>query len=136
MIKPIIKGISIFKEATLATRDDVQVAIDLADTLHANSDKCVGMSAGMIGINKRIIAIAAGPFVMSMINPVIIKKSRETYEDEEACLSLDGFRKTVRHEEIEVEYYDNNFKKHRQVFTGYAAQIIQHEIYNCDGIVI
>ncbi len=136
MVKPIIKGISIFRKAALATRDDIQIATDLADTLRANSDKCVGMAANMIGINKRIIAIAAGPFVMTMINPVIIKKSKETYEAEESCLSLDGFRTTVRHEEIEVEYYDNNFKKYHQTFSGYSAQIIQHEIDHCDGVVI
>lgn len=136
MIKPIIKDIFIFRKAELATKDDLHIADDLADTLRANADRCVGMSASMIGSNKRIIAFTAGPFVMTMINPVIVKKSKETYSAEEGCLSLDGERTAVRHREIEVEFYDNGFKKQRHKYTGFAAQVIQHEIDHCDGIVI
>lgn len=136
MIKQIIKDIFIFKKAEPATKDDLQVAIDLADTLRANADICVGMAANMIGVNKRIIAFSVGPIVMTMLNPVIVKKSKETYEADEGCLSLPGTRKTVRYQGIEVEYLDMNFKKHRQAYSGFPAQIIQHEIDHCDGIVI
>ena len=118
MVKQIIKDIFIFKKAELATKDDLQVAIDLVDTLRANADICVGMAANMIGVNKRIIAFSVGSMVMTMINPIIVKKSKETYEADEGCLSLPGTRKTVRHQEIEVEYLDMNFKKRRQKFNG------------------
>lgn len=83
------------------------------------------MAANMIGGNKRIIAFFAGPVVMTMINPVIIRKSKETYETDEGCLSLPGTSKAIRHQEIEVEYLDMNFKRHRRTFTGFTAQIIQ-----------
>ena len=136
MVKKIIKDIFIFKKAELASEEDIQVAIDLADTLRANADICVGMAANMIGVNKRIIVFSVGPMIMTMINPVIIKKSKETYEADEGCLSLDGTRKAYRYQEIEVEYFDIKFKKHRQSFNGYVAQIIQHEIDHCDGIMI
>ncbi len=136
MVKQIIKDILIFKKAEVATKDDLQVAIDLVDTLRANEDICVGMAANMIGVNKRIIVFSIGPMIMTMINPVIVKKSKETYEAEESCLSLSGTRKTIRHQGIEVEYLDMNFKKQRQFYNGFPAQIIQHEIDHCDGIVI
>jgi peptide deformylase len=136
MVKQIVKDILIFRKAEEASKDDLQTARDLADTLRANSDICVGMAANMIGVNKRIIVFSMGPFVMTMINPVIVSKSKETYEAEEGCLSLLGTRKTIRHEEIEVEFCDSSFVKHRQKYSGFTAQIIQHEIDHCDGIVI
>lgn len=136
MVKKIIKDIFIFRKAEPATKDDLQVAIDLADTLQANAGICVGMAANMIGANKRIIAFYVGYTITTMINPVIIKKSKETYEAEEGCLSLPGTRYTKRHQEIEVEYLDMNFKKHRQIYSGFPAQIIQHEIDHCNGIII
>ena len=136
MVKQIIKDVFIFKKAELATKDDLQTAIDLQDTLHANTDICVGMAANIIGVNKRIIAFSVGPIIITMINPVITKKSKDTYETEEGCLSLHGTRKTTRHNEIEVEYLDMNFKKCKQKYAGFPAQIIQHEIDHCDGIVI
>ena len=136
MIKQIIKDVFIFKKAELATKDDLQVAIDLTDTLRANADICVGMAANMIGVNKRIIVFSVGPMTMTMINPVIVKKSKETYETDESCLSLTGTRKTIRYQEIEVEYLDMNFKKHIQIYSGFPAQIIQHEIDHCNGILI
>lgn len=136
MIKKIIKDILIFKKAEPAGKSDIQTAIDLKDTLMANSDICVGMAANMIGVNKRIIAFYMGPLVMTMMNPKIINKSSKVYEAEESCLSLDGARKTLRHQEIEVEFYDLSFKIHKQKFSGFTAQIIQHEIDHCDGIVI
>lgn len=136
MVRQIIKDVFIFKKAEPATKDDLQAAIDLQDTLRANSDICVGMAANMIGINKRIIAISIGPIIITMINPVIIKKSKEIYQTEEGCLSLVGVRKTTRHNEIEVEYFDMSFKECRKKYTGFPAQIIQHEIDHCEGIVI
>ena len=136
MVKQIIKDVFIFKKAELATKEDLQTAIDLQDTLRANADICVGMAANMIGINKRIIAFSVGPMIITMINPVITKKSKDTYETEEGCLSLPGTRKATRYSEIEVEYLDINFKKCKQKYTGFPAQIIQHEIDHCDGIII
>ena len=136
MVKQIIKDTFIFKKAEPATKDDLQIAIDLNDTLRANADICVGMAANMIGENKRIIVFSIGPMIMTMINPVIVKKSKETYEADEGCLSLVGTRKTTRHQSIEVEYLDMNFKKQKQMYNGFIAQIIQHEIDHCDGIII
>lgn len=135
MVKPIVRSVSIFKKAEFATKQDVKIAMDLMDTLRANSEICVGMAANMIGVNKRIIAFLVGDNVMVMMNPVILKKS-DRYETKEGCLSLDGTRKTTRYKEIEVEFYDMNFNKYKQVFSDYAAQVIQHEIDHCDGIVI
>ena len=112
------------------------MAIDLTDTLRANADICVGMAANMIGVNKRIIAFSIGPVIITMINPEIVKKSKETYEADEGCLSLDGTRKTLRHQSVEVEYLDMNFQKQKQFFNGFPAQIIQHEIDHCNGIII
>ena len=140
MVKQTIKDVFIFKKAELATKEDLQVAINLQDTLRANADICVGMAANMIGVNKRIIAFSVGPMIITMIitmiNPVITKKSKDTYETEEGCLSLPGTRETTRHNDIEVEYLDMNFKKCKQKYNGFPAQIIQHEIDHCDGIVI
>lgn len=136
MVKQIIKDVLIFKKAEPATKLDLQVAIDLIDTLRANADICVGMAANMIGVNKRIIVFSIGPVIIPMINPVITKKSKETYQAEESCLSLSGTRKTIRHQQIEVEYLDMNFKKQKQSYSDFPAQIIQHEIDHCDGIVI
>lgn len=118
-----------------AGRDDDEVVRDLLDTLQANRERCVGMAANMIGIKKRIIVVSAGEADLAMLNPVIIKKSMP-YDTEEGCLSLEGSRKTRRYEAIEVEYRDRDFKRCRQRFKGWTAQIIQHEIDHCDGIVI
>ena len=118
-----------------AGRDDDEVVRDLLDTLQANRERCVGMAANMIGIKKRIIVVSAGEADLAMLNPVIIKKSMP-YDTEEGCLSLEGSRTTRRYETIEVEYRDRDFKRCRQRFKGWTAQIIQHEIDHCDGIVI
>ena len=118
-----------------AGRDDDEVVRDLLDTLQANRERCVGMAANMIGIKKRIIVVSAGEADLAMLNPVIIKKSMP-YDTEEGCLSLEGSRKTRRYETIEVEYRDRDFKRCRQRFKGWTAQIIQHEIDHCDGVVI
>lgn len=136
MVREIIKDILIFKKAEEATKDDLHVARDLIDTLNANRDICVGMAGNMIGFNKRIIAFMTPIGACVMINPKIVKKSGGVYETEEGCLSLFGVRKTKRSNEICVEYFDMAFEKHRADFKGYTAQIIQHEIDHCDGVVI
>ena len=118
-----------------ATEADKQVITDLLDTLRANLDHCVGMAANMIGVSKNIIVVAAGPFQFAMINPVIAKKTG-AFQTEEGCLSLDGVRPCTRYKEIEVDYLDTNFKKQHGKYTGWTAQIIQHEIDHCNGIVI
>ena len=118
-----------------ATEADKQVITDLLDTLRANLDHCVGMVANMIGVSKNIIVVAAGPFQFAMINPVIAKKTG-AFQTEEGCLSLDGVRPCTRYKEIEVDYLDTNFKKQHGKYTGWTAQIIQHEVDHCNGIVI
>ena len=123
-----------------ATEADKQVIADLLDTLRANLDHCVGMAANMIGVSKNIIVVAAGPFQFAMINPVITKKTG-AFQTEEGCLSLDGVRPCTRYKEIEVDYLDTNFKKQhgkkqKQMYSGWIAQIIQHEVDHCNGIVI
>ncbi|CEO11242.1 peptide deformylase [[Clostridium] sordellii] len=136
MIRNIVKDVSFLaQKSEIATKDDVGVVNDLIDTLNANLDNCVGMAANMIGVKKRILAFTVGSIIVPMINPVILKKEKP-YEAEESCLSLIGFRKTIRYENIEVEYLDINFKKHKQVFTGFTAQIIQHEVDHFEGIII
>ena len=118
-----------------ATAMDMQVAVDLMDTLAANAERCVGMAANMIGVHKRILVFSAGPFNVAMINPVIVKKSGE-YEAEEGCLSLPGVRKTKRYKVIDVEYQDMSFKKKKGAFCDFTAQIIQHEMDHFEGILI
>ncbi len=136
MIKKIVKGKQIFaKKAQPATEADKQVITDLLDTLKANRDACVGMAANMIGVNKSIIVVSAGPFQFAMVNPVITKKSG-VYETEESCLSLIGVRPCTRYEEIEVDYLDQDFKPQHGKYSGWTAQIIQHEIDHCNGVVI
>ena len=136
MIKDVVKGEEFFKVAENATKEDLAIAFDLADTLRDNLDRCVGMAANMIGIYKRIIAVCDNDRILIMLNPVIKEKSRKTYEATEGCLSLDGERKIIRHQTIVVEYRDEKFKKCCQTFKGFTAQIIQHEIDHCDGILI
>ena len=109
--------------------------MDLVDTLEANRNTCVGMAANMIGVKKRIIAINDNGFTKLMINPTITAKSSK-FETEEGCLSLSGVRPTTRYKNITVKYLDMNFKEHTEKFTGWTAQIIQHEVDHCDGIVI
>lgn len=136
MVRPIMRGIFFLRQkAQPATKEDKQIVQDLLDTLKANEAGCVGMAANMIGVNKRIIAVNMGFINVAMLNPVIVKKSG-AYETEEGCLSLDGVRKTTRYENIEVEFQDISFHKQRQKYSGWTAQIIQHEIDHCDGIII
>ena len=136
MIKPICKDILFLgQKSEPATIADKQVGQDLLDTLQAHTHECVGMAANMIGVKKNIIVVNMGFLNMVMFNPVIKKKAKP-FETEEGCLSLTGVRKTTRYEEITVEYQDMNFKKHTQSFTGWTAQIIQHEVDHLSGIII
>ena len=136
MIKPIVKDIFFLRrKAETATREDIQVGIDLQDTLRANREACVGMAANMIGVNKRVIIVNMGFVDVVMFNPVLIKKDTP-YETEEGYLSLTGVRKTTRYENIEVEYLDMNWKKQRQKLSGWTAQICQHELDHLEGIII
>lgn len=118
-----------------ATKADAQVITDLVDTLNAHLDGCVGMAANMIGVRKRVIVVQMGPVSMPLVNPEIIAKRGE-YEAEEGCLSLVGVRKCKRWQEIEVSYQDAAFLPRRQKYTGWIAQIIQHEIDHCNGVII
>ena len=118
-----------------ATEADKQVIVDLLDTLRANQEHCVGMAANMIGVKKRIIVVAMGPFHFAMVNPVITKKSGE-YQTEESCLSLEGVRPCTRYKEIEVDYLDANFKPQHGKYKDFTAQIIQHEIDHFEGVLI
>jgi len=136
MVRTVMKDVLFLgKKSEPARCEDAFIIDDLLDTLKANAEHCVGMAANMIGEKKRIIVYSVGPIGIPMVNPYIIKKSKP-YETQEGCLSLMGVRKTTRYELIEVEYMDRNFKKQKQEFSGWTAQIIQHEIDHCDGIVI
>ncbi len=136
MIKPICRDVLLLgQKSEPATKEDMQVVRDLLDTLKANETRCVGMAANMIGVKKRIIAVNAGFMNVAMINPVIVKKAG-AYKTEEGCLSLTGVRKTTRYENIEVEYLDMNWVKQRQKYSGWIAQIIQHECDHLEGIIV
>ena len=136
MIKSIVKDVFFLGQISEpATKQDTSVGRDLQDTLAANRERCVGMAANMIGVRKRIIIVNSGFVDLVMYNPVILKKDTP-YETEEGCLSLDGVRKTIRYQNIEIEYLDAGWKKHRQKFSGWTAQIIQHEIDHLNGVII
>ena len=118
-----------------ATKEDIQIARDLLETLEAHKEGCVGMAANMIGVAKRIIAFENEGRYMVMFNPEIVK-SAQPYEAEEGCLSLPGIRKTKRWQSIKVRYQNEDFAVRLKTFTGWTAQIIQHEIDHCNGILI
>ena len=136
MVKHIMKDVFFLgQKSEPATKSDLQVGKDLQDTLQANRAGCVGMAANMIGVKKRVIIVNMGFVDVVMFNPVL--KSKDTpYETEEGCLSLTGVRKTTRYENIEVEYFDMNWKKQRQKLSGWTAQICQHELDHLEGILI
>ena len=124
------------RKSTEATAEDLATAQNLLDTLNAHRATCVGMAANMIGETKRIIVFDNGGNPMLMLNPRIVKKS-DPYETEEGCLSLlGGPRKTLRYKKIKVEYQTTDFKTRLKSFDGWTAQIIQHEIDHCNGILI
>lgn len=136
MIRQVVKDVMILSRKSVpAEKQDIPIGKDLLDTLFANAAACVGMAANMIGINKRIIVVNTGVMNIAMFNPVIESRSRR-YETQEGCLSLSGLRPTVRYQSISVSYMDINWKKQKLKLTGWPAQIVQHEIDHCDGIVI
>lgn len=136
MIQPVMKDpIFLGRKSKPATLLDASVARDLLDTLAAHRDGCVGMAANMIGQLRRIIVFDNGGQYMTMFNPEILEASG-LYAAEEGCLSLPGTRKTKRYRTIKVRYQDGQFKTHTEEFSGWTAQIIQHEIDHCDGILI
>ena len=123
------------QKAAPATADDLATAQDLLDTLTAHKDGCVGMAANMIGVCKRIIAFDNEGTYMVMFNPVIIRQSGP-YEAQEGCLSLTGVRKTKRFQTVKVQWQNEQFQPRLKTFTGWTAEIIQHEIDHCEGILI
>ena len=136
MIQPIMHDpLFLAQKSVPATPEDAPVARDLLETLTAHADGCVGMAANMIGVHKRIIAVEAEDGYLVLFNPVILKKSGP-YEAEESCLSLEGVHKTKRWQSIKVQYQTPDGKPRIKTFTGWTAQIIQHEIDHCDGILI
>ncbi len=136
MIRPIMKDMFFLSRPSVpATADDLSVADDLLDTLAFHREGCVGMAANMIGVAKRIIAFDNGGEYMVMFNPVIVKKTGP-YETEEGCLSLEGRRKTKRWQSIKVQYQTREFQTRLKTFTGWTAQIIQHELDHLEGIII
>lgn len=136
MIQPIMKDpIFLAQKSAPATKEDLQVAQDLLGSLTAHKDGCVGMAANMIGVAKRIIAFDNEGKYMVMFNPEIVKRS-EPYEAEEGCLSLPGTRKAKRYRSIKVQYQNDQFQTRFKTFTDWTAQIIQHEIDHCNGVLI
>lgn len=136
MVKQIVRDVIFLgQKSEPATQADIQVAFDLQDTLKANRAGCVGLAANMIGVKKNIIIVNMGFVDVVMFNPVITKKEKP-YETEEGCLSLNGVRKTTRYENIEVEYYDMQWKKQTMKLSGWTAQICQHECDHLEGIII
>ena len=136
MIRTIVRDpVFLAQPSALATEKDLQVAVDLMDTLRANLDRCVGMAANMIGERKRIIVMAKGPLIVAMLNPKILSGIGE-FEAEEGCLSLEGTRKVKRYRAIRLFWQDVRMKEHVGTLEGFQAQIVQHEIDHCDGKLI
>ena len=136
MIKPICKDIFFLsKKAKKASKDDIHIGYDLLDTLKAHKESCIGMAANMIGIDKSIIVVSMGFMDVVMFNPKIIDKSGQ-YKTKEGCLSLSGTRDCIRHQKIKVEYYDFDFNKHVEEYSGLIAETIEHEIEHLSGIII
>ena len=136
MVQPIMKDpIFLSRKSTEATAEDLAIAWDLLETLEFHKEDCVGMAANMIGIAKRIIAFDCGGSYMVMFNPEIVKAAGP-YDTEEGCLSLPGTRKTKRYQKIKVRYQNEAMQVRLKSFEGWPAQIIQHEIDHCNGILI
>ena len=137
MIREIVKDtFFLSQKSELATRQDLPVVQDLLDTICANADRCVGMAANMIGERKTILAAQSGKDYLVMITPKIVDHSKQCYETEESCLSLTGQRPVKRYSVIVVEYLDRKFKRKKQTFRDFEAQIIQHEMDHFEGILI
>ena len=136
MVQPICKDvIFLARKSEPATPEDILIGQDLLDTLNAHRDGCVGMAANMIGRAKRIIVFLDGDTATVMYNPEIVKAS-DPYEAEEGCLSLQGVRKATRYQKIKARYQNEAFQTRLKSYTGWTAQIIQHEIDHCNGILI
>ena len=136
MIRPIMKDpVFLAKKSAPATEADMETAQDLLDTLTAHRDGCVGMAANMIGVSKRIIAFDNEGTYMVMLNPTIVKQSGP-YEAEEGCLSLAGTRKAKRFHTIKVQWQNEQLQTRLKTFSGWTAEIIQHEIDHCEGVLI
>ena len=137
MVKQLVHDpIFLAQKSLPASKEDLQTVTDLLDTLEAHKETCVGMAANMIGVSKRIIAFDNEGTYMVMLNPEILRQS-EPYEAEESCLSLlGGPRKAIRFRKIKVRYQAEDFQVRLKTFTGWTAQIIQHEIDHCNGILI
>ena len=136
MIRDICKDETFLaQKAEPATPEDLPAAADLLETLTHHSAGCVGMAANMIGVNKRIIAFDNDRAYLVMLNPVIIRQSGP-YETQEGCLSLTGVRKTKRFQTVKVQWQNEKFQTRLKTFTGWTAEIIQHEIDHCEGILI
>lgn len=134
MVKDIVTDIIALRcKSQSADKSDRQIITDLIDTLKANSDRCVGMAANMIGYNKTILIAADGSKDIIMVNPKIVDHSKKSYTAEEGCLSLTTTRQAFRWESITVEYLDRKFKRQKKSFSGFTAQIIQHEMDHFDG---
>ncbi len=137
MVREIVKDTSFLKIRSVpATREDMQLIRDIADTLEANKEHCVGMAANMIGESKTVLAATLGGKTVVMVNPVITDRSAKTYDTEESCLSLTGSRPVKRRSMITVEYRDRNFKRKKVHLRDFEAQIIQHEMDHFEGILI
>ncbi len=136
MVRPIVKDpIFLAQKSADATEEDLPLAQDLLDTLEAHKEGCVGMAGNMIGALKRVIAFECDGKYMVMFNPEILR-SKEPYEAEEGCLSLNGVRKCKRYRSVKVRYQNERMENRIKTYTGFTAQIIQHEIDHCNGILI
>lgn len=124
------------KSNTSIIREDKQLYIDLIETAEAHRENCVGLSAVQIGEHKRAVVVLINDKFELFINPVIVGKSSETFETEEGCLSLEGTRKVIRHRSVTVLFTTRTGKTRKQKFTGFVAQILQHEIDHCNGVLI
>ena len=137
MVKEIIRDLLFLgQKAEAATKEDISIAEDLLDTLRFHREHCVGMAANMIGERKAIIAIAEGDRFTAMLNPEIVKESPKTYKAMEGCLSIPGEREVERHAWIEVKYRDVDWRKEKRKFTGFEAEIVQHELDHLEGKII
>lgn len=136
MIKPIVKDVQQLKQKSVpATKADLSLGKDLMDTLAANQERCVGMAANMIGVNKRVIIAQLGPLPVVMFNPEITSRT-QPYQTNEGCLSLTGQRPAKRFKKITVQFYNQHWQPQELTLTDFAAEIVQHEIDHCNGVII
>ncbi len=137
MVRDIMKDLLFLgQKAEPAAKEDIAIAEDLLDTLRFHREHCVGMAANMIGERKAIIAIAEGNRLTAMLNPEVVKKSKRTYKTSEGCLSIPGEREVERYDWIEVKYRDIGWHKEKRKFTGFEAEIVQHELDHLEGKLV